>query len=323
MSWTQPVENLFIYISPDFVSTGNIAGFDLDWTLIRPIRGVFSKNANDLAILPNRKSVLENLVNTGFSIVIFTNQKSSNDTEKLSNIQRITNFINLIKLPVLVLVSTADNIYRKPNIGMFTILNQMTKMTIKSIFYCGDAAGRPQDFSDSDLIFAQNIGAKFYIPQDLFPEIERISPSKSSASDNINTLSLPSTKSLVIMMGMPGSNKTSFYERVLNPMGYYHVNQDILKTKAKVLSVAKNYMINGYNIVIDATNPQQSKRQEYYNLAKTYSYNVTVLYFVQNGTDWNKLRPKPVPDIAYSVYFKNLEEPTAENTPGQIYQICC
>jgi hypothetical protein len=40
-----------------------------------------------------------------------------------------------------------------------------------------------------------------------------------------------------------------------------------------------------------------------------------------NGTGFNKLREKPVPDIVYHVYFKKLEPPNNENTPGEIIYI--
>ena len=35
-------------------------------------------------------------------------------------------------------------------------------------FYCGDAAGRPKDFSDSDRGFAQAAGLRFFTPEELF-----------------------------------------------------------------------------------------------------------------------------------------------------------
>ena len=38
----------------------------------------------------------------------------------------------------------------------------------KNSFYCGDAAGRKNDFSDSDKNFAKNIGIEFYIPEKIF-----------------------------------------------------------------------------------------------------------------------------------------------------------
>ena len=63
-------------------------------------------------------------------------------------------------------MSTADDKYRKPNIGMWETLSKM--IDIKSAFYIGDAAGRKGDFSDSDLKFAENIEIQFYVPEEIF-----------------------------------------------------------------------------------------------------------------------------------------------------------
>jgi bifunctional polynucleotide phosphatase/kinase len=126
---------------------------------------------------------------------------------------------------------------------------------------------------------------------------------------------------MIVFVGMPGTGKTSFYSKDLQPRGFIHINQDILKTKAKVLKTIKTTCQQGLSMVIDATNPQQEKRQEYYNLAQQYSYTVIVLYFVGDGHGWNKLRTKVVPTIAYSMYYKNLVEPSLNNTPGEVYQL--
>lgn len=320
MSWYRPVLDLFIYIPTDFSSNGHIAGFDLDWTIIRPIRGSFPKDVMDLAILPNRRTVLQGIIDKGYTLVIFTNQKSTNDKKKTFNFTRINNFITMINLPMIVMMATTDDLYRKPLTGMWNVLGQMT--TIKSGFYCGDAAGRPQDFSNSDKMFAQASGITFYLPEELFPSVERITPGNP---ETINKIELPPDKSLVIFVGMPGSGKTTFYETSLKPLGYVHISQDQLRTKVKVLSSINLSMNTNQLIAVDATNPGQDRRQEYYDLANRYTYTITVLYFVRDGKGWNKLRPslglKLVPTVAFSVYFKNLTEPSPSNTPGLLYYI--
>ena len=80
-------------------------------------------------------------------------------------------------------------------------------------------------------------------------------------------------------------------------------------------------MINNSLICIDCTNPQQTKREQYYQLAIKYDYIVTVVWLVRNGKDWNKLRDHPVPQVVYNVYNSKFVEPTKNNTPGIIYQI--
>ena len=174
--WHRPVQSLFIYISDGLVSTGNIAGFDLDWTLARTIHGSFPKSPSDITLLPNRISTLKKLRERGFTIVIFTNQKSTTENKVKFNFERMNHFINLIPdIPVMLYMSITDDMYRKPQTGMYQTLQKMVP-TITSAFYCGDAAGREEDFSDSDLKFAQNSGITFYVPEKIFPSIQRINP---------------------------------------------------------------------------------------------------------------------------------------------------
>ena len=316
--WHRPVESLFLYISDNIRSTGNLACFDLDWTLARPYQASFPRSPSDIKLLPNRISTLKQLRERGFTIIIFTNQKSTTVNKVNFNYERVNNFVNLIRdIPIILLMSIADDVYRKPNPGMYQTLLQMIP-PVTSSFYCGDAAGRPQDFSDSDIMFATNTGMKFYTPEQLFLPIERIKPLPNIA---MNDIPLPNNKNIVLFVGMPGSGKTTYFQTKLAGLGYVHVNQDILKTKAKVLKLTRESMEKNMNICIDATNPGQDRRQEFYNLAVKYGYEVIVIYFVRDGKGWNKIRPNPVPTIAYSTYFKNLVEPTYENTPGSFYQI--
>ncbi|KAL6948818.1 hypothetical protein ACO0QE_001291 [Hanseniaspora vineae] len=65
---------------------------------------------------------------------------------------------------------------RKPEIGMFEMFQQDmnnyyhlkngASEDIKLEFYCGDAAGRPTDFSDSDLELANNLQTEFLTPEE-------------------------------------------------------------------------------------------------------------------------------------------------------------
>ena len=42
------------------------------------------------------------------------------------------------------------------------------EVCFESSFYCGDAAGRPDDHSSDDMLFARAIGLKFMTPEMLF-----------------------------------------------------------------------------------------------------------------------------------------------------------
>ena len=77
---------------------------------------------------------------------------------------------------VLAAFSRVD-IYRKPNIGMFQVVEQVYRdagyaIDMKNSFYVGDAAGRValrkgdiRDHADTDYKWALNVGLPFYTPE--------------------------------------------------------------------------------------------------------------------------------------------------------------
>ncbi|GAF79379.1 unnamed protein product, partial [marine sediment metagenome] len=266
--WYRPVQSLFLYISEGLKSTGNIASFDLDWTLTKTVRGQWPKDSDDITLLPNVPSTLKDLRNKGYTIVVFTNQKSTTENKINFNYQRVNNFINLIPdIPIILMMSIGkdNDIYRKPNTGMYQTL--------------------------------------FYTTEKIFPTIERLKPQPTGS---VNDITLGIEPTMVLFVGMPGSGKTTYYQSKLQPLGYVHANQDIEGTKARVLKLTRNTMAKNLNVCIDSTNPGQNRREEFYKLANKNGYNIVVIYFARDGRGFNKLRPKPVPTIAYSMYYKYL-----------------
>eukprot|EP00796_Vickermania_ingenoplastis_P011606 gene11606-7995_t len=71
---------------------------------------------------------------------------------------------------------------------------------------------------------------------------------------------------LVLLVGLPGCGKTTFYRRFFAPLGYAHINRDTLGTKAKCLKAAAAAWSEGKSVVIDNTNPTSAGRREYINL---------------------------------------------------------
>ena len=73
-------------------------------------------------------------------------------------------------------------------------------------FFIGDAIGRQHDYSDSDKVFAENIGIPCYCPEQIFhtaTEIVAIPP-----------IPLTDEKQLIIMMGYPGSGKSTIAKKI-------------------------------------------------------------------------------------------------------------
>ena len=166
------IDTLYLYLPENYNSQIEIiACYDLDWTLVKPKSGAkFPKNTTDNIIMNNRVNTLKKQIAAGYTIVIFSNQKVTNRESITFKIDRMNHIISLFKnygLAPIILMAIADDHYRKPEIGMLNELFQFFP-NVKAGFYCGDAAGRPGDFSDSDLKFAENAKMNFYTPEKIF-----------------------------------------------------------------------------------------------------------------------------------------------------------
>lgn len=288
---------------PEGIPTNKWACFDLDWTLTYNRKKLFPNDEDDIFLLPGRLEILNNLVKDNYSIFIFTNQYAYSHKVKTKKLNRIKTFLNKIKIPVWVFVALGKDKpkksfidpYRKPKTGMYDFATKQFGIP-QEVFFCGDAAGRPQDFSNSDLEFAKNCGIYFRYDV-MFPE--QIPPRNTK-----------DTPELVIFVGAPGTGKTTCYKEHYEPLGYIHVNQDTLKTQKKVLQLIEESFKTGKSIVVDSMNNKLRKRQSYYNLVP--GYKTTVIYFARDGRGFNSLRKKVVPIIVYHKFFKYLDFPTED-----------
>lgn len=84
-----------------------------------------------------------------------------------------------------------------------------------------------------------------------------------------------STSELVLLVGSPGSGKSTFSRLYLEPKGYLRVNQDELKTKARCLNAARAEFERelgedgkGRRVVVDNTNRNVETRKAWLDLAK-------------------------------------------------------
>lgn len=287
------------------IGTNNkVAAFDLDWTLIRPIHGRFSRDEHDWSFLPHRITILKTYVDAGYTIAIFTNQ-GFKGVKVFQAINRISLVIQTLIsegiTPYVYAATGPDSQFRKPSPNMWNQfvrdVRQEGLLNITEAFYVGDAAGRPHDFSSADRDFARAVDILFYTPEEIFPN---------------NSVVIPDTQTMFIFVGMPGSGKSTFFRDNLQQLGWTSVNQDILKTKSRMLSTTRTALQAGQSVAIDATNPTVEGRRQYINMAAEYQIPTLIIYFVSNGHERNKLRADPVPTVAYNVYYKNLVEPTAE-----------
>ena len=126
-----------------------IAAFDLDGTLIDTASGrKFARDPKDWKLMPHVNDKLKELHMSGYRIVIFTNQGGlpKGKPTKDDFMKKMNAVAERIDVPLLVMVASGQDIYRKPCTGMWNHLvkneNSGIIPNLSRSFYVGDAAGR-------------------------------------------------------------------------------------------------------------------------------------------------------------------------------------
>jgi bifunctional polynucleotide phosphatase/kinase len=302
------------------VANSKIAAFDLDWTLIKPKSGnKFPKNNDDWTVINSVKQF-----HSDHKIVIFTNQGSSkfNKEEFTKKLEKIA---AVLDVPLHVFVATDDVKCRKPCIGLWNMLendNEGIAVDLENSFMVGDAAGRPNDFSDSDLKFALNIGIKFYTPEFVVVNDRPIHPLHSSLKEQV-LFTANDKQEMIIFVGPPGSGKSSIAKQF---KGYIIINQDTLGTKAKVLKLVHESLKKGHSVVIDRKNEYKKDREEFINIAKGYNASVRIIWFdvtkelSEHLCTYREIQSEAlhIPSIVFNKYYskeKGLEIPNESEAP--------
>ena len=168
----------------DALHSSKVAGFDIDWTIIKTKSGKkFPTGQSDWTFLYDSvPKKLRELHDAGTKVIFYTNQggieKGKQDTKSL--LAKIEDIINAVGIPIQVFVSTGNTHYRKPSTAMWDFMvsrcNGGLKVDPTISLYVGDAAGRPKswapgkpkDFSAGDRMFAANVGCQFATPEEYF-----------------------------------------------------------------------------------------------------------------------------------------------------------
>ncbi|KAF2418763.1 putative DNA 3'-phosphatase Tpp1 [Tothia fuscella] len=182
--------------------------------------------------------------------------------------------------------------------------------------------------------FAANAGIGFKTPEEFFLNEEPMPFTR--AFDPVTFLSTPTPLDttplvfsktneveLVLSCGSPGSGKSSFYWKHLQPLGYERVNQDILKTRDRCLKVAEDFLREGKSVAVDNTNANIEARAYWVNLAKKYNVPVRCVYFTAShlvcehndkvrALNEGVLNPEKrtmLPMVAFTSYAQRRQEP--------------
>ncbi len=132
-------------------------------------------------------------------------------------------------------------------------------------------------------------------------------------------------KSLVVMMGIQGSGKSTFFERYLSG-DYVRVNLDTLRTRHRESLLVAECLAEGKSYAVDNTNPTRQDRARYIAEAKQAGYRI-VGYFMEsrirecmarNALREGKAR---VPDTAIAATSNKLEMPSYDEGFDELYYV--
>lgn len=138
---------VFQYGSP--ANCSKAASFDLDNTIVETSSGrKFATGPTDWKLMTGVSNKLKSLSKDGYKIVLLSNQLgiSKGKPTKAEFKQKVKAIALKLQIPLLLLASTAKDMYRKPCTGMWDHLEKFEnggiELDMKSSFYVGDAAGR-------------------------------------------------------------------------------------------------------------------------------------------------------------------------------------
>lgn len=130
-------------------------------------------------------------------------------------------------------------------------------------------------------------------------------------------------KTAVIMMGLQGSGKSTFYRLHLAD-DFVRVNLDTLKTRHREKLLIEGCVQDGRSFAVDNTNPTRLDRERYIPLAKAAGYRV-VGYFLESKIkdcmQRNALREgkERVPETAIAATSNKLEIPSYSEGFDELY----
>lgn len=354
----------YIAYIPRYRAFTKMAAFDLDDTLITTSSGkAFPTNVDDVALWHNNVKKKLTEIPKDHLIVIFTNQGgigkhklSYRDfmtrTEKAFRLLGLVNDDdeeeedydeNSTERPFCLFAAVTEDMYRKPNLGMFDVLCKYHNIT--EGFFVGDAAGRDNDHNDTDRKFAMNITAskfdcKFMTPDNYFlgkserdfivsgPNFDILRKRMSQVVDVTES----AIQEIVLIVGPPGAGKSTFCKKYFP--NYAYINQDTLKTLIKCIKSCREHVAAGRSVVIDNTNPAIATRKRYIDIALDANIEIRVVHLDTTVTvakhlakmreidaQKRKIVCTHLPKIAWSMYSKNYEAPDIDEGYEEIITV--
>ena len=132
-------------------------------------------------------------------------------------------------------------------------------------------------------------------------------------------------KTLVVMMGVQGSGKSTFFTRYL-AADYVRVNLDTLKTRNRERLLIEECLVSGKSFAVDNTNPTRADRERYIPAARACGYRV-IGYVMRTGVEHCLTRNREragkarVPDVAIYATARKLEWPSYGEGFDELYLV--
>lgn len=328
------INNCYYTKYDDNISRDTIS-FDLDDTILK-------RDSNEIM-----DCVYETLLHLHkqYDIVIFTNQmgiSKNKSTHKLFQ-DRCNTFLNYLNIPIVIFYSFNNDIYRKPNTGMYYLCKSLFKVNI--LYFCGDASGREKtkDFSATDLYFANNCSIPYYTPEQIFLEKKSealanrklvalnmykedkwingylTNPRKIFTTVHIDNFNIyefdTSNKLLIIMVGPPGSGKSTVSNKISKLYNLTLINNDT-NNKSEINTIINTSNSNGF--IIDNTNNTNKSRNNWLNKFSEYNkyiihINISKYISIYLSKYREYFTGIHIPVVAIHCYYKKFESFSDDN----------
>jgi bifunctional polynucleotide phosphatase/kinase len=317
--------------------------FDLDYTLIKTKSGKkFPVNKTDWELLyPTIPEKLNSLTNSIVGIV--SNQKGLNTKEKISDwVEKCIGICDKLKSINFIFGSITDDRYRKPMCGSVEIFKNTfvnidwVKLHSKNkIYYIGDAFGRKNDFSDTDVKYAENCGFKFKTPEIFFgikgsdksgnityPQINYFDKLEQyTLFEQLEKIIKSHKKVIIITIGFPASGKSFLRKELIKKFPQFaYSNNDDINNKVQSRMLVKKISTNYDFIIDDNTNLVSSERENklkqfdsYYKIGVWFDYDLEVCWHL----NWMRMYwfgGKLLPKVTYYTLRKKFSSESSESS---------